>query len=411
MEKLIGKTVVIFTLLLSFLRADVIVIKTKEGHVSFENGVISGTIHSRGYISSVNLKSIPGTFHAPVRNRKGQGIANTMVDGHLSGWPWVFFNPDSLKMEMTLMEEGPIRAVVVAKTTGTCKDWVWLPKDSKLEIERTFVIRDGCPFIGTTVVYRCEKPMNFLYWYPAVPLGMRLPGNKEMAESFRYAVPGEEGEVAIAKEGTWLKKNITVDTGWIQFYLPVPGKDERNACLGYLLPDNGEISGITRSYKSGDEAFTFCEFSYKKRIPRESNFTTSMGYLFTDTKQVKGEFSAAYYARVYNPGGSARGIEIKTKRSEETVNGKTKSTYSITFTEKLGIERKREVVEAAIDCPEQQLLKGHLYAGNPGTAGGKEKEMKFQLKNNDPSSGSIIFEVPVIPAEGSAEFRFVTPAD
>jgi len=98
--------------------AEVSAVRMKDGNVSFDNGLIRGVVSARGFIGNAGAVSLPGVLHVPVRNAKGQGIAGTMVDGHVSDWPRVFFTPETLKTEAIVREEGPLRAVIVTRMSG-----------------------------------------------------------------------------------------------------------------------------------------------------------------------------------------------------------------------------------------------------------------------------------------------------
>jgi len=166
---------------------------------------------------------------------------------------------------------------------------------------------------------------------------------------------------------------------------------------------------VNRGYKSGEDAFTLCEFSYAASFGGKTSFIVPIGYLFADRSHVAGggETITGYYARRCGADGGPKGLALTAAQSRKTVKGRPATIVVLTARETLGLERKSEIVEAAIPGDGPLPADGRLFDSSFDAGGGTGVELKYQLKNDDPAARAIVFEVPSVPASGSAAFHFV----
>lgn len=345
--------------------------RDSSGSVQVDTDEIRCTISTKGVVSGSH-KTFPGAFGAVLRNRKGEGVAGSTLDGNIDNWPTSLFVQDSCRQTLELLEDGPLRIVARCTLQGVAKN---SPTGSVLKIDRLLTTWADSGTVFTEFHFGSKTPVA----YPWAMLSFTDPETRKTADVLDFVTSsGAAGKAPTHTNGQWLAARLETEPAWTQLQVG-------DVTFGYVFPPGGALEGKTFTSGTGEQATDLRTLAYRGTCCDGPAYAWPLALVFADENRLGGDWAAKHVADRYFPDGRPRGVVVRTRPT-------TAGAIAIEVAETAGLNRNNVGLEQELPAmPASAVLR--LEAGTV---------LGYQFKNHDPSTRTIAFQLPELKANETA---------
>ncbi|MDD5708098.1 MAG: beta-galactosidase, partial [Kiritimatiellae bacterium] len=341
------------------------------GSVQVDTDTLRCTISPKGNVRG-GLKTIPGAFGGVIRNRKGEGVAGSNLDGNMDNWPASLFVQDSCRGTLELLEDGPLRIVARFTLQGATRS---SPTGAVLKIERLLTVWADSGAVFTEFHFGSKTPLA----YPWALLAFTDPKTRKTADVLDLVTSsGATGQAPTHTNGQWLAARLETEPAWAQLQFG-------DVTFGYIFPPGGALEVKTFTSGKGEQASDLCTLSYRGTCGDGPAYAWPLALVFADQNRLGAERTAKHVADRYFPDGRPRGIAVRTRPAAA-------GTIAIEVAETAGLNRNNVGLELELPTmPTSSVLRLE-----------KGPVLGYQFKNHDPSTRTIAFQLPELKANETA---------